>query len=1301
MFIPIQPYELPVPLSHPTARYAVPTLVDLLQRRPPEVLQAMNRRSGLLAQNPCPLVERSQDSIRGSGLNSLINEFIKSDNHLWRRYGRALYDSQQTEAENPIVLPLLTGMPPLSELETYSKECGQIFDEIFCDIVRTLSPSQESPFEKAVYDSGQWPRLILKDILGLLSETSTCLLRSEWRRSIVILAHSLICYQQAWRLVRHRNLGAQEDFAKEFRNEVHSFQDEKYHEWLLIQIEGNFAVRSLQRQVAKEMMSPSSAENTLLQFNMGEGKSSVIVPIVASALADGKMLTRVVVLKPLAHQMFDLLVKRLTGLANRRIFYLPFSRDVEAQTASEEFQPLLELCRQKRGILVAQPEHLLSFKLMGIDMAIRMEAESKDISESLLASQRWLQTNSRDILDESDEILSVKYQLVYTSGVQEPIEHHPDRWHWIQEILHCAGKQASSLQKENCGSLRVERPSGETTVYPTIRILDSTAGKHLTKEVAKEMVLNGDRYRLLPMEVRQALLRFVNSKPGSVMNMSVLQEYTKTSIWKTILLLRGFLGCGILQFVFSKRWRVDYGLDLTRSSLAVPFRAKDVPTLRADFGHPDVAIALTCLSYYYGGLVDDRLMLSFQLLLKLDNPALEYEKWVRVSDQTGQVPPSLKDITGINIEDQEQYKKDLIPLFSKNYAVIDFYLSNIVFPRESKQFSKRLATSAWDLAEKKTGVTTGFSGTNDNRYLLPTGIDQRDLVNQGGTNAKVLGFLLRPENDHYFCLHREDSSLSSKDILKHVVKQVPSVRVLLDVGAQMLDLQSPQIAEEWILLTSDIEAVVFFNNKDQLVVMSRVGCGHVEPLESSQFNQKLDVCGIYLDDAHTRGTDLNLPKHFRAAVTLGPRVTKDRLVQGCMRMRKLGYGQSLIFLAPQEVDKNIRSLAGLDSQQKVHSLDIIRWVMVETCDYIQHHLAHWAEQGVEYKKRHEAWVNYEARTHSENALRKLKVSWEERDSRTLEEMYEITSSSHKQHPAFNIPELRERLKENGIRSLGNVKIDEEQEREVSHEIEKERQVERPAEVRPATHSVHKHLRQLVKDGTIQPDSPAFMSLFSSLEHLGMHKWSKNLLATVDFATTIFGARSSATDFQRPVNWLLSVKRKEHIVLVAISPYEANELFPLIQKSAFVHLHIYSPRVTERMKSFEDLRFFCIPPLPESWSPPSVTDIAQLNLFAGQLYIKDYTSYSHLCMVLGLVREENSGNQESRQEQWWESDGFVKPENRRGTMKEICKLTGSPLPFLKDVMGLRRKGMSYRSTHIGKLLDGGRLTREDFSESPYG
>jgi hypothetical protein len=56
--------------------------------------------------------------------------------------------------------------------------------------------------------------------------------------------------------------------------------------------------------------------------------------------------------------------------------------------------------------------------------------------------------------------------------------------------------------------------------------------------------------------------------------------------------------------------------------------------------------------------------------------------------------------------------------------------------------------------------------------------------------------------------------------------------------------------------------------------------GRVEPLQTSPFAKQLDVCLIYLDEAHTRGTDLKLPRNYRAAVTLGQGLVKDKLTQG-------------------------------------------------------------------------------------------------------------------------------------------------------------------------------------------------------------------------------------------------------------------------------------------------------------------------------------------------------------------------------------------------------------------------------------
>jgi hypothetical protein len=106
-------------------------------------------------------------------------------------------------------------------------------------------------------------------------------------------------------------------------------------------------------------------------------------------------------------------------------------------------------------------------------------------------------------------------------------------------------------------------------------------------------------------------------------------------------------------------------------------------------------------------------------------------------------------------------------------------------------------------------------------------------------------------------------------------------RVILDVGAQVIDLTNLEFAKQWLACYSNdqnTQAVICFNEDDEIIVFD---CsGKVDELETSPFAEQLDRCLVFLDESHTRGTDLKLPPNCRAVVTLGAGLTKDRLVQG-------------------------------------------------------------------------------------------------------------------------------------------------------------------------------------------------------------------------------------------------------------------------------------------------------------------------------------------------------------------------------------------------------------------------------------
>jgi hypothetical protein len=104
--------------------------------------------------------------------------------------------------------------------------------------------------------------------------------------------------------------------------------------------------------------------------------------------------------------MYRLLVQKLGCLLNRRIYYMPFDRSIRIDiNLAEKILQLFKECAKTGGVLLAQPEHILSFKLMGLEKL--NSPDTREVGHFLLDTQKWLEGNVRDIFDESDELLHV------------------------------------------------------------------------------------------------------------------------------------------------------------------------------------------------------------------------------------------------------------------------------------------------------------------------------------------------------------------------------------------------------------------------------------------------------------------------------------------------------------------------------------------------------------------------------------------------------------------------------------------------------------------------------------------------------------------------------------------------------------------------------------------------------------------------------------------------------------------------------------------------------------------------------
>lgn len=769
-------------------------------------------------------------------------------------------------------------------LEYHRDDCSQQVQDLFDGLVQASNRC----FEVAA-SVLHAPRTSQRFYLQQLSHSRWQSLSHDWKRYLVRYAKALRALQRAERLIQMSTKPI------ELTSELINVGDQNWDpmsfpEWLLLEVESKLIMREVQTSIAKHMLAPEFGRNSVMQLNMGEGKSTVIVPAVVTKLANGQNCVRVFVARPQSKQMFQMLVSKLGGLLGRRIYHMPISRSLRLGVSEAEgLWAMCAECMENGGVLLVQPEHVLSFKLMGIESVINGDDL---LGQSLLRSQHFFETKSRDIIDESDENFSVKFELIYTMGLQQPIELSPDRWILIQHVLGLVARFAPKVALAvGTQSIEVEDRRGR---FPRTRILQPEAGKRLRMVIARHICDFG--FIGFPVthqctEMRQAILHYITEpilRPDEITRI----EDSSSTVWNDsikgpLLLIRGLLAGGVLDFVLgSKRWRVNYGVDPLRfppTKLAVPFRAKDSPSPRSEFSHPDVVIMLTSLSYYYGGLSDGDLFDSFQLLLRADQADVEYRSWI---ESAPDLPKIFRHLSSINLKDRLQCVEEIFPALRFSKSAIDYFLSHLVFQKYIKEFPHKISASGWDLGQEKSKPTTGFSGTIDSRHLLPLDVYHLNLDRQKHTNALVMKYILQPENSVQVlssgsASSQDGSQISNADMLLKTVKAMrPVVRVILDVGAQILEFNNQEVAEKWLHMCDrqEIEAAVFFNENDEICVIDKKG--QVELLQVSPYANRLDVCLVFLDEAHTRGTDLRLPTNYRAAVTLGPHLTKDRLVQG-------------------------------------------------------------------------------------------------------------------------------------------------------------------------------------------------------------------------------------------------------------------------------------------------------------------------------------------------------------------------------------------------------------------------------------
>ncbi|CAF1052665.1 unnamed protein product [Rotaria sp. Silwood1] len=1134
-----------------------------------------------------------------------------------------------------------------------------------------------------------------------------------------------IVEQQLERALHFAYHNEREGFEKELLNTPHiNWTPSKHLPWLIFELEMNITIRAVQVDVARHMMRLSlddaQVRNIVMQMNMGEGKTSVIIPMLALSLCSPlSSLVRVIVLKSLFYMNYQSLRFKLGGLLNRRIFSLVCRRDmdfnkVQMNQIFDRLQQGLRRC----DIILVSPEAILSFDLLTIDKCRRHEF---DTARSMLMVQRWLKTFVRDVLDESDEILHCKYQLIYTVGAQQQVDGGVERWKFIQLILNLVKKFAADIVQTDSDDI-CYKPPKRKSAFPEFRLLSDRPFPKLSATIANDW-LNQKSYRQMD---KQCILSFIFNMKTSI---DVFGDRFPSNDIQSFLILRGLLSAEVLLVALKKRYRVQYGVNLHSSFnrlMAVPFRAKDVPAERTEFGHPDIALLLTQLSYYYSGLNDSQILQCFNRLNEEErDPGSIYAEWISQEDEND-VSQSITQWKGINRKDGQQEFRQICLILRYNMLVINYFLNHFVFPREAKQFPHKLVSSAWDLSSAvRTNIVTGFSGTNDTQLLLPLHIHQCDLYQLQQTDAIVVNNLLQPENENY--QHLSVNAIS-ETILSEIVNYEPTINVILDVGALFIDGTNRSIAIHWLKLSdkAKIDYAIYFES-NCIVVCDRQF--HHHSFLTSPASERLDRCVIYLDEVHTRGTDFKFPSGFKAAVTLGNGLTKDRFVQACMRMRKLGEGHSLTFWSSDEVHRQIMLLKTNLLQYKHNDScqvkDILRWVYENTQHATWDGLHHWAVQSLSYQRKVNAFRNIQWTDHqqiyTDQMMEELAEKCLEPEILELKQMYgaprvlqtisEIYTIRYQHSIIHDSEELHHAVLQR-IYTYGGSKqrlsqfLDEEQQRELEQELEQEREQEHEQKssrpVRPCEPILHEEIKRLCNPEDSMLDLAELPLVFCPLAYAFIdstffevcqpNNWQPNFWISTEFQRVIENKEESLDLFLRPPRWIV-VYRNEHIIFV--NAFEANWLMGQLHHlyhqeelhvPSITTLRLLLPRLKRNQSIFAHTPALTIPHdaidfvLPVDW-------LAQLFVFNGTIYFETVEEETAYCQCLALCLKPRTTIEEDAFENGWIAlDGFVQePEHRCHLQIDRARFNSNPLAFVKELLKNRNNTYASVTSHIGNII----------------
>ncbi|KAI9348499.1 hypothetical protein BDR26DRAFT_701617 [Obelidium mucronatum] len=923
--------------------------------------------------------------------------------------------------------------------------------------------------------------------------------------------------------------------------------------WLVFEVEGGLQIRPNQYSIAQQLMNDPGS---IIQLNMGEGKTRVIMPMVILALSEKGNLIRVNVLTQLFAEALGHLHSTLTAsVLGVKILSLPFHRLVALdKTKIEKIKLAVEMIQTQGGFVIAAPEHRLSLYLK-IEELKQENSAIYPLLDSYYKERKWF-----DLFDESDAILTYKYQLIYAIGGHELLPHGIERWSMVHALLRVLNNNESVKRHLRASSFSTELTGVKSFEFKQIRLIQGLAEsvdktefwETLKRILVKELIASPPTELIWITEMAETpgfltALNLTLVDPQSLAT-TLFEEFEQLVAVNQaqILMLRGLLSFGLLEHCLSMRHAVNFGVDGKRSKrMAVPFLAVDVPSEAAEYSHADAAILLTSLSYYYIGLSDAEMVEALKALLNLTQESQKhhYSLWFKQIEASLSMKEkkTIDLVAKLDLTNSSQVAL-LCKVYKRSTEAINFWLEKCVFPKDTQLYAQRIMSSSWDLASSDRAV--GFSGTKDSHFLLPAQVQQKDPTDEAllGTDGMMLEKLI--ETVEQFHVLGVTESACWQELAKYCAKSAASA--LIDTGGLLAGTTNAAFSEylkSEMTSATHLLGILYFDILKKQWIVLEISSGWKTPESQSPILAK--DCFVVFDDARCRGVDKKLRQDAMAVLTLGPRLKKDKLMQGAGRMRQLGCDQKLHVVATDEVCQGIMSLFDETAGMNIRTQEILEWTLSNNKADMVGGLTQWMQQG----------MHFEA---CKQDPKKAKIE----DDWKLVSLYnaapeEILLPTWLETKVFDYKtvitnKISEQVNQYGQEIQVLSSQNEECERELQEEAEEEKEVEivQPVQQAMVEHpwryedAINLNAAVSITSTKVFKVRTAVSASIFNIENLHSADWGDKVYGTENFFRTISSSDSQPL-FLRPLDAFLYFKQTKTVLLV--SEKEADALLGILWK----------------------------------------------------------------------------------------------------------------------------------------------------------